>query len=697
MKSFRSIKFAPVLVVLLVIIGAGVWFLRWSDSFAGDVGCVILISIDTCRADRLSCYGFPLKTTPNIDAIAKEGVLFGNAVSPVPTTLPAHASMLTGTIPSYHGVHDNEYYKLGRSHVTLAEILAREGFTTGAVISAFVMDSQFGLDQGFESYNDEFEEELENTIIAQRRGAEVSRFAIDWLAEHKDEKFFLFLHYYDPHARYEPPEPFLSRYRNNLYAGEVAYADYCIGQVIKKLKEFGLYDSSLIIITSDHGEMLGEHRELTHGYFIYQSAIKVPLIVKLPGQASSRRIDNLVGLIDIVPTVCGVLGLEVPPHVQGEDMSRLLRGRKLPDQDRYLYCESMYPTRYKGNSLLGVITERWKYIQTTRPELYDLLSDPGEIFNLAEKLPQQARILQSRLKQILEQTVGKSKTEAKVELDEEGRKRLESLGYISGLAVSEDFGFLKDKDDPKDLLDFHLDYGKLPILFMEEKYDKAKVICERLLLQRPQLPRVHIRLGEIAVWQNDLDAAFDYFSKAVSINPLSPEAQRSLATVLTLQDRIDEAVKHYEKSLQIRPEQWAVLNNLARLYFRQQKLRQAYSCWMESLRLKADGPDVLNNLAWVKAVYENEPFYDPNKAVEMAQRACKLTEYKKHEFLDTLSVAYAAAGRFEEAIKTAERALEQARSEEQTELEAQIQEHLETFRAGRPYREAEQAERAESQ
>ena len=231
---------------------------------------ILLISIDTCRADHLSCYGHKKNTTPNIDSIAKTGIRFENAITPVPQTLPSHSSMLTGTTPLYHGVHDNNGYKLSHSNITLAQILKNKGFTTAAFISAFVLDSQFGLSQGFGTYNDRFEEELNSNGIVERRAEETSSLAMKWLDDHKAEPFFLFLHYFDPHMKYDPPEPFALEFSDNLYAGEIAYTDHWIGKVLDKLKETGLYDSTLIIITSDHGEMLGEHREVTHAYYIYQ-------------------------------------------------------------------------------------------------------------------------------------------------------------------------------------------------------------------------------------------------------------------------------------------------------------------------------------------------------------------------------------------------------------------------------------------
>lgn len=295
-SAFTKFNVLLIIILLAVVCLAG-FYLYTSAGSTGKIERIVLISIDTCRPDYLGCYGYSRNTSPNIDAVAREGILFENVISPIPTTLPAHSSLFTGTIPPYHGIHDNMNYRLEDSHVTLAEILKDNGFTTAGIVSAFVLNSHFGVAQGFDHYNDEFETTLNTTGVDERLGAETSRFAIEWLKENNDEKFFLFLHYYDPHYTYEPPEPFKSafqdlsedkkktkRYTQNNYAGEIAYTDHCIGQVIDNLKKLGIYDSTLIIILSDHGEMIGEHKEATHTYFIYQSAVKVPMIFKLPGE-----------------------------------------------------------------------------------------------------------------------------------------------------------------------------------------------------------------------------------------------------------------------------------------------------------------------------------------------------------------------------------------------------------------------------
>ncbi|GAG97977.1 unnamed protein product, partial [marine sediment metagenome] len=283
---------------------------------------VVLISIDTCRADHLGCYGYLRKTSPNIDAVAAEGIMFKHAVTSVPITLPAHSSMLTGTIPIYHGVRDNNNYQLSDSSLTVAEILHQYKFVTGAVIGAFVLDSQFGLDQGFDFYDDKIDPgEKKFFIYSERKAEEVTRLANIWLEENKNKKSFLFLHYFDPHSPYESHERFRfgSGFDPNSqidgYDSEIAYTDYCIGQVIDKLKELSLYDSTLLIITADHGEGLGQHNEISHGFFIYYSTLHVPLIIKIPTGPKGKQINNLVALIDILPTICDSLGIDVPKHI----------------------------------------------------------------------------------------------------------------------------------------------------------------------------------------------------------------------------------------------------------------------------------------------------------------------------------------------------------------------------------------------
>jgi arylsulfatase A-like enzyme len=314
MKAKLLIALSTVIIICLI----GIGFICLREDNLRQPKNVVIISIDTCRADLLGCYGYPRNISPNIDKVAKDGILFENTFTPIATTLPAHSSMFTGTIPPYHGIHDNDGYVLDESAVTLAEMLKQNGFNTSAFVSAFVLDSQFGLDQGFDLYDDNFGKTHNSMGINERLGGETNARALDWLDKNHKEKFFLFLHYFDPHFTYNAPPPFESNMRKAFkdfklqldqtqkeylelviqYAAEISYTDYCIGKVIEKLKSLDLYDSTLLIITADHGESLHEHGEKSHAYFAYQSTIAVPLVFKLPGGPKAMRITDNVGLAE---------------------------------------------------------------------------------------------------------------------------------------------------------------------------------------------------------------------------------------------------------------------------------------------------------------------------------------------------------------------------------------------------------------
>jgi arylsulfatase A-like enzyme/Flp pilus assembly protein TadD len=566
-------------------------------SFSQRVRNVLLVSIDTCRADHLGCYGHPGSITPNIDRIAEEGIVFSNAYSPVPMTLPAHSSMLTGTVPPHHGVRDNFDHKLGHANETLAEVLDRAGFVTGAIVSAFVLDSQFGLDQGFQTYQDRFEAPIEKRTVSERRGEETSRLALEWLEGHGNERFFLFLHYYDPHTDYAPPEPFASRFPGYPYAGEIAYTDHCIGRVIEGLKDLGLYDSTLIIITSDHGEMLGEHGELDHGYFIYQSAIRVPLIFRLPGRQKGGRIDGPVGIVDVVPTVCSILGIGAPDPLQGRDLSGSFDGGEPPDQERHLYCESLLATKYGANPLQGVVGDRWKYIRTTRPEMYDLIEDPDEADDLAEQRHDQARLLQERLGQTLAEAAREADSESRAVLDEAGRRRLESLGYLDGASVSEDPGFDPGWEDPKDLISFHRLLTRALGLIAEGKLTEARAICEKLLAERPRDPQPHLYLAKIATAQGDFSGAVSYLTEAVRLRP-DARAHIELGTALIALGETEEAIGHFEKAIRIEPDaHHEPYFNLGNALAKQGKVAEAIRRYSDALRIHPGFAETHNNLA----------------------------------------------------------------------------------------------------
>jgi choline-sulfatase len=517
-----------------------------------NVRRVVLISIDTCRADYLSCCGYPLETTPTIDQIAREGVLFTNVLTPVPMTLPAHCSMLCGTLPPAHGVRDNAHYRLSPTNLTLPQILKPQAFFTGAIVSTSMLNAQFGLSPGFDTYDDAFRQPRGAEFGPERSGDEATQVAIEWLEKHHGQAFFLFLHYYDPHMPYEPPEPFASRFAETPYAGEIAYADACIGKFIAKLKELNLYESSLIIIAGDHGEMLGEHGELDHSYFIYQSALRVPLIFKLPDQTTARKIDDLVGLIDIVPTVCGVLGIEPPIELPGVDLSPYFEGKRQPESDRHLYCESLTPTTYGANPLLGLVTDQWKYIRTTRSELYDLRSDPGEAHNLFLERQQVALALEDQLQQILKDTAAEGRTDNRLELDEASRARLQSLGYIGG-DIDEGSDLVPDKEDPKDLLQIHTALQNAYRLFHQGRHEEMEAVCRQVLAERPQLRTANLTMAELLAKTDKPAEALRYYDIAIGMGSSTATVFNDRGNVRRMLRDFTGAIADYDEAIRLDP------------------------------------------------------------------------------------------------------------------------------------------------
>jgi arylsulfatase A-like enzyme/Tfp pilus assembly protein PilF len=566
---------------------------------ASQIQHIILVSIDTCRADYLGCYGYPENITPNIDSVANNGILFENVISPVPITLPAHCSMLSGTIPPYHGVHNNVKYKLDQSSLTLAEILKDKGFATGAIISSFVLDSQFGLDQGFDTYNDTFEKVRISAFGNERVGGETSRLALNWLQQHKDDNFFLFLHYYDPHTKYEPPEPFATKFEDRPYTGEIAYTDYCIGQVIAKLKQLNLYDSSLIIITGDHGEMLGEHGEKEHTFFIYESALKVPLIFKPPGKDKGRRISGLAGLVDIVPTICGLMNIAVPDSMHGVDLSAYFRNPNVSFPERYLYCESVTPRRFLANSLLGVRGEQYKYIETTRPELYDIVKDTDEKNNLIEQQPQQARILQGRLKQTLEVSIRRDSSSNPQNLDARSLARLESLGYISSGEQEDFLAYDKKLPDPKDIIDSHTELQESIHLNFEGSFSQAANILGRLVREHPDIYSVRLQAALAAAALGDLNSAVKHNLKAAELEPGESRPLANLGLIMLRQNKIDDAIRYSKDALEIDSGNSLARDNLATGLARKGDLEAAASNYLISLEYDAGNPETHFKLAGV--------------------------------------------------------------------------------------------------
>lgn len=402
---------------------------------------VVLVTFDTTRADHFRAYGNEGITTDVVDGLAADGVLFERAYSAVPVTAPSHSTILTGKYPPAHGVRDNGLFVLTESHMTLAEILKSEGYATAASVASFPLDSQFGLDQGFDLYDDHFTGSYENLLghriqaksgiyFDERKAAQVNEAIFPWLEAHHEQPFFLWLHYFDPHHPLTPPSPYDQLYAQDLYKGEIAYADESLGTVVDRLRELGVWDDTILVMTSDHGEGLGEHNEMTHSTLTYNSTLHVPLVMRIPEGPKGRRVSSRVGTVDIMPTLLDLLGLDRPDDVQGQSLVPMIEDPAGDTTPRTLYAETLAPRFSHSLGELRVLFHRqFKYIFGPRPELYDIAADPQESRNLIADEDATAAGMHQRLEAFLAEH-GVQDPEALMEVDESTRARLEALGYI---------------------------------------------------------------------------------------------------------------------------------------------------------------------------------------------------------------------------------------------------------------------------
>lgn len=420
----------------------------WSAGSAPPPRGVVVITLDTTRADRLSPYGFQDISLPALDKLAREGVVFDRASSPVPLTLPAHTSLFTGLVPPHHGVRDNADKPLNDSIPTLASTLQASGFRTGAFVSSVVLDPDRGLRRGFEVYRG-VEPDHTMTGVAegrQRRGDSVMDDAIRWIDQIGDSRFFLWTHLYDAHRPYDPPEPHYTTYRHDLYLGELAFMDAQIGRLMAALEQRQLLDRTVIVVTGDHGESLGEHGERDHGVFVYESVLHVPLIVRAPAVAPTR-VSGVVRLTDVMPTVLDALRVSSPP-VDGVSLLPVAMGRH-EDVDLEAYAESQYPERLGWSGLRAMRDGRYKFIDAPRPELYDLDDDPYERTNLYDARPALVATLAAKAGAIFQSSRPGAAQDRAASPDVQAR--LASLGYVAG-PVPVAAGESHRRPDPKDCI-----------------------------------------------------------------------------------------------------------------------------------------------------------------------------------------------------------------------------------------------------
>ena len=510
---------------------------------------VLLITMDTTRANRLGCYGYQRAKTPNLDRLAAKGVEFLNVYCQVPLTTPSHCSILTGTYPLYHQVRNNGAYVLSAELTTLAEVLDDKGFATAAFVSSFTVDSRFGLDQGFEIYDDKFAEAQAFKAPNSERKAEKTFEAFSrWLGRNQARPFFCWVHYYDPHLPYDPPAPYNVEFADSPYDGEIAYMDQAIGKTIEALREKGLLARTLVILAGDHGEAFGEKVEAGHGVFIYDGTMKVPLIFYAENHLPAGLIiKSRVRLIDLMPSVLDMLNIQVNKDVQGTSLLPYISGKKKEDLSSYI--ETYFPREnYGWSELVGLVDGDWKYIRAPREELYNLKADPEEIKNTVGAENRVANEKKARLEDAIARYSSGIKP-GKKELTAEEKEKLRSLGYLSQSAGAPQ-GPLPD---PKDMVEELRMNQQAEIHEFEGNYAEAARVYERILSLRPENPTNYVNLALTRAKMNEFDEALRVLEQGVARIPDSEVLLSRLAHTYMVMGRLEKAMDVWQAVLVTNP------------------------------------------------------------------------------------------------------------------------------------------------
>lgn len=500
---------------------------------------VLLISIDTLRADALGVYGNRKVQTPWIDRLAREGVRFERAHAHNVVTLPSHANILSGQYPLTHTVRDNTGFRFPADQETIATLLKARGYDTAAFVSAFVLDSRFGLDRGFDLYDDHTAaiERQSPFMVPDRKGTETVARAVRWIEEHQDRPFFAFVHLYDPHFPYQAAEPFGSRHRADPYYGEVEAVDAALEPLLKPILDGPRGKKTLVILTSDHGESLGEHGESTHGIFAYEPTLHVPLIFHLPG-VSGVEVANPARHIDILPSLLDALGMTAPKDLPGTSLWPAALGGKVAEGFTS-YFESLSTSLNQGWApLRGVYDGRHKYIDLPLPEIYDLPSDPKEEKNLVAREPE----MLDRLRASLTRERARDRGVNRGAEDAATLERLRALGYIAASSQAEQKDVYGEADDPKNLIEIDTRNRAVVSAFMEGRIDEAIGLARENLRQRPSMAGASLQLAYLERARGNLAAAIAAARRAVELKPLDAEALALLGAYLTEAGQAREAV-----------------------------------------------------------------------------------------------------------------------------------------------------------
>jgi len=620
---------------------------------------VILITVDTLRADHVGCYGAKDVQTPVMDSLAHDGLQYDRAISQVPLTWPAHAAILTGTYPFQNGVQDFTSPPLAQQFRSIAQSFQTAGYATGAVVSSFVLDRSFGLARGFDYYDDAFPpsnfQQKEVGLVDRRADDSVNR-ALGWLGKTSKRPFFFWLHLYDPHSPYDPPEPFRTEYKTHSYDGEIAYTDREIGRLIAWLKTKNLYAGALIVLVSDHGESLGEHGEQEHGFFLYDATIRVPLIVKPPTRAGTRanKISEPVEIVAIGPTLLSLAGIHDSIEKQFQSKS-LPDGKTVPNTNggsasNAMYSETLYPFRSFGWSPLRALqTSRYHYVDAPRPELYDLTVDPGETTNLAAQQPAIVATLREKLKTRLDKNPFHARQPDTHGVTLEGAEKLRSLGYIAYRAPES--GQSSGLPDPKDKIAEFNAILQAGDAFRANDFPRGEALLSNVRKQDSNLYVIPYMLGEAALRQGKFEEAKSQLQEAIKLAPEFDQGMMALARALHEQGDDAGAQQWLNEALKRNP--------------------QNYRAWYElgSIQRKSDRSEATNSFAKALAIQPNFAIaerdlgmirFDQKGYSEAAQHLAKaiILGFDDSRTYNYLGICYSRMSQFSKAVASYQKAVQ---------------------------------------
>ena len=623
---------------------------------------LLLVTIDTLRPDHLHCYGYDQIQTPSIDSLATDGIRFEQAYTPIPITLPSHTVMLTGTYPMMSGMHDFSGNNLNPEQATLATVLRERGYDTGAVIAAAVLDRRFGLNHGFDFYYDHFNfSRLSETNLdfMERPANEVIDQALKWLAKPRQRPFFLWVHLYDPHHPYNPPAPFKQTYSANLYDGEIAFADSQLGRLLGYMKQRGTYGRTVIALSGDHGEGLGEHGEKTHGFFIYNSTLHVPLIIKPSAgmKFTNRLVKTDVSLVDLMPTLLGILNTPIPAKVQGKNLSSMvLRGSEMDASP--LYSETYLPRiHFNWSELRGLSARNYHFIDAPKPELFDRSKDPGELHNLFADKDAVGAEMRGQLTATVRRFTTEHEMAQKSTLDPQLAERLRSLGYTAFTSGEDSPVSDRKLPDPKDRIQVYetvteaiddSQHGRYP-----ESIEKLK---STLGTEENSVP-IHYLLGLNYYRTKEFANSAAEFKKSLEISPNYMLAVFNLGLASAALGDDAEAIKYLKRTLELDGTNFTAAYDLGAAYLKEERVPEAAAAFRQAIATYPDYALAHRALGEV-VLYQRQT----DESIRELRRATELnpTDAEAHA---ALAKAFAAKGLDAEAAEEMRRAQQPHRSD----------------------------------